>query len=311
VDLDGVRTFLAVADTGQFQEAAASLSLTQQAVSKRIAALETDLGVRLFVRTPRGAQLTLDGQLFLPHARELLAAEQRALSSFRPDRRALRVDVISSRIGPARILREFHSAHPEIEINVVTHLFDVDAALAALRSGAIDATFRAVTRPTEQLAGDIKAARVLDDPVELLTSHTHELATATSVTPAELAKHKIWMPSNVPGTEWSSYYEELSARFGVALDTAGPNFGIDDLLEAIAGSSTLATFVGEHIKLAWPSEYNLRRIPVRDPMLVYPHSLLWRADNTHHALTKLREHLHSREELYRRPRAWTPAWANR
>jgi DNA-binding transcriptional LysR family regulator len=48
VDLDAVRTFVAVADTGRFAEAADDLSITRQAVSKRVAALERDLGVRLF-----------------------------------------------------------------------------------------------------------------------------------------------------------------------------------------------------------------------------------------------------------------------
>ncbi|MDG4862717.1 LysR family transcriptional regulator, partial [Streptomyces sp. T-3] len=65
MDLNAVRTFVAVADAGQFQEAAAGLAITQQAVSKRIAALEKDLGVQLFTRTPRGARLTIDGQAFL------------------------------------------------------------------------------------------------------------------------------------------------------------------------------------------------------------------------------------------------------
>ncbi|MEN3267381.1 LysR family transcriptional regulator, partial [Pseudonocardia sp.] len=43
MDLDAVRTFVAAADAGQFQEAAAPLAITQQAVSTRIAALEKDL----------------------------------------------------------------------------------------------------------------------------------------------------------------------------------------------------------------------------------------------------------------------------
>src|SRR5258708_2578280 len=98
VDLDAVRTFVATADAGQFQQAAAELSITQQAVSKRIAALEKDLGVRLFTRTARGAELTIDGQAFLPRARDLLHAEERAADSVRPGRRALRVDVINPRI---------------------------------------------------------------------------------------------------------------------------------------------------------------------------------------------------------------------
>ncbi len=96
MDLDTVRTFVA-ADAGQFQEAAAELAITQQAVSKRIAVLERNLDVRLFTRTPRGAEPTVDGQAFLPHARELLRVAQRGIASVRPGRRPLRVDVIASR----------------------------------------------------------------------------------------------------------------------------------------------------------------------------------------------------------------------
>jgi DNA-binding transcriptional LysR family regulator len=84
VDLDTVRTLVAAADLGQFQGAADSLEVTQQAVSKRIAALEKELGVRLFTRTARGVQLTIDGQAFLPHARALLAAAERAVTAIRP-----------------------------------------------------------------------------------------------------------------------------------------------------------------------------------------------------------------------------------
>src|ERR687887_1726174 len=100
MDLDTVRTFVAAADAGRFQEAAAELAVTQQAVSKRIAALERDLGVRLFTRTPRGARLTIDGQAFLPHARELLRVAERADASVRPGRRDLRVDVVIMRVAP-------------------------------------------------------------------------------------------------------------------------------------------------------------------------------------------------------------------
>ena len=53
MDLAAVRTFVAVAAADQFQEAAVDLSITQQAVSKRVAALEKELGVRLFTRTSR------------------------------------------------------------------------------------------------------------------------------------------------------------------------------------------------------------------------------------------------------------------
>jgi len=300
-----VRTFVAVAELGQFQEAAVELSITQQAVSKRVAALEKDVGVRLFTRTPRGARLTIDGQAFLPHARNLLHAAERAAASVRPDRRALRVDVIRSRIAPARLLREFHRAHPETELDVVTHLFDADAAVAAVRSGAIDASFRAITVPARELPGDVATARVFDDPLQLLTGPAHALAGADAVTPAQLAAHRIWMPGIVVGTEWAAFYDELAAAFGLTIDTVGPNFGTDAMLDAIADSSALATFIGDEIRL--PHQH-LRRIEVRDPTPVYPHSLVWRRDNPHPALATLRDHLLSTRPRHR-AQTWTPTWA--
>jgi DNA-binding transcriptional LysR family regulator len=308
VDVDAVRTFVAVVDTSQFQAAAAGLSITQQAVSKRIATLEKDLGVRLFTRAARGAQLTIDGQAFLPHARELLHAEERAAASVRPGRRALRVDVIGRRLAAAALLREFHCAHPETELDVVT-LFDADTAITAVRSGAIDATFRALTIPTWQLPDGIEAARVLDEPVQLLTGAAHEFAAARAVTPVQLAGHRIWMPGIVTGTEWAAYYDELAAVFELTIDPTGPNFGIEPLLDVIADSSALATFVGEQTRLVWPADYGLRRIAVHDPTPVYPHSLIWRSDNPHPALTALRNHLRARQPAHPDPRTWTPKWA--
>ena len=47
MDLDAVRTFVAVTEAGRFSDAADDMSVTQQAVSKRVAALEKDLAVRL------------------------------------------------------------------------------------------------------------------------------------------------------------------------------------------------------------------------------------------------------------------------
>jgi DNA-binding transcriptional LysR family regulator len=308
VDLEAVRTFVAVSDAGQFSEAAAELSITQQAVSKRIAALEKDLGVWLFTRTPRGAELTVDGRAFLPHARDLLQAQERAAAAVRPGRRALRVDVISRRIAPAALLRGFHRAHPETELDVAT-LFDADTAIAAVRSGAIDATFRAVTVPVRQLPHGIRATRVLDEPHQLLTGPAHELASARTVTPAQLAGHRIWIPGLVAGTEWAAYYDEFAVTFGLAIDAVGPNFGTESLLDVLAEAADLASLVGEQTRLLWPADYGLRRIAVRDPTPVYPHSLIWRNDNPHPALRTLRAHLGSVEPGSRDDQTWVPGWA--
>ncbi|MDJ0346787.1 LysR family transcriptional regulator [Streptomyces sp. H10-C2] len=309
MDLEAVRTFVTVADAGQFQEAAADLSITQQAVSKRIAALEKDLEVRLFTRTARGAQLTVDGQAFLPHARELLRVEERADASVRPGRRALRVDVVSRRIAPAVLLQDFHRIHPEIELDVVTLLSaDVDAAITAVEAGTIDASFHAVA-PQQHLPDAIKTARVIDEPHQLLVGPRHALANAHTVTPTQLAGHRIWMPGIAAGTEVAGYFDELAATFGLTLDIVGPVFGYEALLAEIADSSELATLVGEGSRYLWPDSYDLRRIPVRDPALIYPMSLIWRDGNPHPALAKFRDYLDTRRPSPPNTEVWTPTWA--
>lgn len=311
MDLDAVRTFVAVADAGQFQDAAAALSITQQAVSKRVAALEKDLGVRLFTRTARGAQLTIDGQAFLRHARELLRVEARADASVRPGRRALRVDVVNRRITPAVLLQDFYRVYPEIELDIVTLAADVDGAVAAVEAGTIDATFHAITVPTRQLPDAIRTTRVIDEAHELLVGPGHVFANAHVVTPAQLVGHRIWMPGLAPDTEVSAYYEELAAAFGLTIDVVGPVFGNEALLAEIADSSQLSTLVGVGSRYLWPDSYDLRRIPVRDPSPIYPLSVIWRDDNPHPALVRLRDYLNSRRVIPADAEIWTPNWARR
>ncbi|MER6264943.1 LysR family transcriptional regulator [Streptomyces sp900105245] len=307
MDLDTVRTFVAAADAGRFQEAAAQLAVTQQAVSKRIAALERTLGVRLFTRTPRGAELTIDGQAFLPHAREMLRVAERAVASVHTGRRPLRVDVIASRGAASGLMRGFHEAHPEIDLDVLM-LLDIETAVAAIRSGTIDASFRAVAMPGRPFPEDIESVRVLDEPLQLLTGPAHALAGARSVTVAQLVGHRIWMPGIVPGSEWAAYYDDLVAAFGLTIEATGPNFGSDALLDTIADTPALATFMGEHTRHVWPAAHGLRRIPVTDPQPVYPHSLVWHRDNPHPALATLRTYLAAAAAGHDTAGTWTPGW---
>ncbi|MFE1291492.1 LysR family transcriptional regulator [Streptomyces sp. NPDC058751] len=316
MDLETVRTFVAVADAGQFQEAAVELAVTQQAVSKRVAGLERTLGVRLFTRTPRGAELTIDGQAFLPHARELLRVSERAVASVRTGRRPLRVDIIASRGAASGLMRGFHRTHPEVDLDVVM-LLDIETAVAAVRSGTIDASFRAVAVPGRTLPEDIESVRVLDEPLHLLTGAGHALAGARSVTVAGLVGHRIWMPGLVPGSEWAAYYDDLAAEFGLTIEATGPNFGSDALLDTVADTPELATFMGVRTlpRLSpgdapgvWRDERGLRLIPVTDPTPVYPHSLLWHRDDPHPALATLHTYLAAAAAGHDAAGTWTPGW---
>lgn len=74
VSLRHFRFFVAVAETGQVSKAAAALFTSQPAVTEAIKRLETDIGVKLFNRSPKGVTLTYEGVIFLQHARNVLAA---------------------------------------------------------------------------------------------------------------------------------------------------------------------------------------------------------------------------------------------
>ncbi|GGK16131.1 LysR family transcriptional regulator [Streptomyces camponoticapitis] len=309
MDVEALRTFVAVAETGQFQIAADELGISQQAVSKRIATLERHVKVTLLVRTSRGSRLNLDGQLFLPHAKKVLAAFEEAEQAVRPGSRPLRVDVLNRRIAPAQAVYQFYRSHPEMSLDAVT-LNNENAAQAAqaVLEGTVDASFRAL--PVDQVPAGISAERLLDAPLELLVGPGHPLANAPWARPADLAGHRIWIPGIRPGTEWAEFYQALSEAFGLSIDALGPNFGDEALMDALADSASLATLVGSGDRYLWPQTHDLRRIPLREPTPVYTHVLLSRAGDQHPVLSALRDHL--RTSGPRTPDdVWVPDWINR
>ncbi len=72
MELSELRSFVAVAREGQMTRAAATLGLTQPAVSGQLARLEAELGTSLFHRTPKGMELTDAGRVFLEHVERAL-----------------------------------------------------------------------------------------------------------------------------------------------------------------------------------------------------------------------------------------------
>ncbi|MEU5402839.1 LysR family transcriptional regulator [Streptomyces sp. NPDC005963] len=290
MDVEALRTFLAVADTGQFQAAADELGISQQAVSKRIAALERHIGARLLVRTSRGSRLSVDGQIFLPHAKRIVVAIEQAEQAVRPGSRPLRVDVLNRRIAPAQAVHRFYRSRPATDLDVVTLSMENAAQAAqAVLEGTVDASFRAL--PADQVPAGISAERLLDTPLQLLVGPRHPLADAPRVSPADLAGHRIWIPGIKQGTEWAAFYQALSEAFGLSIDALGPNFGDEALMDALADSASLATLVGTGDRYLWPQTHDLRRIPLHDPTPVYPHVLLFRSGDQHPVLAALRDHL--------------------
>lgn len=122
--LQQLRVFLAVAAAGSFSRAAALADSTQSAVSKRVLALERELGATLFERTGRGVRMTEAGRALLPRA-EVLVKDADALSDIvaadtsRP-RGTVRLAVQPSAAWP--LVRDLHvgvrDAYPSIHLQV-------------------------------------------------------------------------------------------------------------------------------------------------------------------------------------------------
>lgn len=114
IDLDQVRTFLAIIETGSFRDAAARLGIAQPTASQRLKKLEAALGHALIERHRARAEVTARGARFLPFARSLLRIAERAQSAVR--RGGLAIGA-SSNIGVyllQPLVRAFRAAQPAI-----------------------------------------------------------------------------------------------------------------------------------------------------------------------------------------------------
>ncbi|MEU7967469.1 LysR family transcriptional regulator [Streptomyces sp. NPDC049097] len=307
MDTEAVRTFIRAAELGQLQQAADELGVTQQAVSKRIAALERELGARLFTRTSRGVELTLDGQALLSHARSIVAGVDRAVAAVKPGSRALRIDVLGLRSAQAVILHDYWRSHPEIDLDVVTlRVNDPRTAVAAVQADDVDATFRTITDPAA-LPRELQMVRAFDSPLELVVGPRHPLASARALTPAQLRGYRIWVPGIAPRSEWAEFYDQLTTEFDLRVDAAGPNFGNEVLLDILADSADVATLVGARDRYIWPTSYDIRRIPIMNPTIAYPISLILPRANPHPGLQAIINHFGS---LPPPPETtWLPSWA--
>jgi DNA-binding transcriptional LysR family regulator len=125
MELRHLRYFVAVAEEGSFTRAAQRLGVQQPPLSQQIKALESELGFALFLRVPKGVELTRGGKVFLDESRVVLdhvgIAKSRAARSAAGEDGVLRLGVTTSAavhpVVPA-IIREFRAHHANITIEV-------------------------------------------------------------------------------------------------------------------------------------------------------------------------------------------------
>jgi DNA-binding transcriptional LysR family regulator len=122
LDVDQLKTFLAIADTGSFTRAADEVNKTQSAVSMQMKRLEEALGRPLFAKDGRGSRFTGDGERLIDYARRIVALSNEAVSAFtKPDIsgtvRFGTPDDYADVFLP-EVLARFHRTHPRITVDV-------------------------------------------------------------------------------------------------------------------------------------------------------------------------------------------------
>ncbi|MEO1234443.1 MAG: LysR family transcriptional regulator [Myxococcota bacterium] len=89
MSLEQVRAFVVIADAGSIGRGAERLHISQPPLTRKLRALEDELGATLFVRTPRGVRLSPAGVRFMDHALRILDAVDDAERAFRGGSSAL------------------------------------------------------------------------------------------------------------------------------------------------------------------------------------------------------------------------------
>ena len=140
LDLDLLKTFIAIADTGSFTRAADDVGRTQSAVSMQIKRLEDIVGRSLFARDGRQNRLTVHGEKLLDYARRIVKLSDEAVMAFTKPELTGTVrfgtpDDYADRFLP-EILARFARTHPLVQVDVDCR--SSDALVQLVRRGELD-----------------------------------------------------------------------------------------------------------------------------------------------------------------------------
>ncbi|MGW8747763.1 LysR family transcriptional regulator [Streptomyces sp. NPDC055794] len=268
LDVAQVRAFVRTAEELHFGRAAGTLAISQQTLSKRIARLETLLGIGLFHRGGNGVGLTDAGRRFLAPARQTVAAADAAVAAVSGKERPLRVDVWGHLYAPMRTLAQVAGRAGELALG---HGRDLPSVTAALLHGDIDAALGRVHPP---LPAGLAHRLVRLEPVDAVLSADHPLATEPDLRPHQLCDSTLWAPGTLDRLD---FLHRFADRFGVRNTATSVNLGLPHFLAEVAADPRRFSLVPADVAL--PEVPGLRSVPLVDPTPLYAWSLLWRVGN--------------------------------
>ncbi|SEP69616.1 DNA-binding transcriptional regulator, LysR family [Solimonas aquatica] len=201
MDTQFLKAFVEIADCGSFTQAAERLHLSQPAISKRVTALEEQIGHALFDRVGRRISLTDAGRMLLPYARQVLQQIEdgkRALSHLHEEIGGRLSIGTSHHIGLHRlppVLRRYTQDYPSVDLDI--HFMDSEVACEAVLAGKLELGI--VTLPTQPLP-QLQQQMVWPDPLAVVVGRHHPLAGRRKLSLRELAEHPAVLPDQATYT---------------------------------------------------------------------------------------------------------------
>lgn len=201
MDSNSLRAFLTIVDQGSFSEAAEVLHLTQPAISKRLAALENQLGTKLIDRSHREIRLTDAGTRLLPHARKILDEIHNARVALSADDGEIsgELEIIASHhIGLHHLpnwLRRFSREYPEVRLNL--QFMESDAAYAQMLKRNAELAFVTLS---DSMGSQFVVFEQWSDPMAFVVGRDHELSGKVSASLEDLAHYPALLPDTTTAT---------------------------------------------------------------------------------------------------------------
>jgi DNA-binding transcriptional LysR family regulator len=216
MDVEALRTFIAIHRSGGVTRAAPTLFRSQPAVSRRLALLEQDLGVPLFERVPGGVALSQAGRALLPFAEAALAALRDAEAAVRAVRSEVNGPVEIALVGTlastslTSVLRRVARRYPNLEVVLRT------ATSREVSDLVRQADVTLGLRYSEDPAPDLDCETLFSERLVVATAPDHPLVGVRCATLHALPGERWLAFPAVPGRP-----EASAAYVRRALDTAG------------------------------------------------------------------------------------------
>lgn len=223
--------FIAVAEEENIGRAARRLNISQPPLTRQIHQLEDELGVTLFVRTPRGVELTEAGTLLLEQARNIRVLVDQAVERTQRAGQGrlgrLDVAIFGSAILDAvpKLLLAFRNRYPDVR--VVLHTMTKAEQIEALRQRRISVGFNRLLAPLE----DIEVTPVLTENLLLAIQADHPMAARPGVRLGELAGHPMVL---FPTGARPSFIDKVTSLFSEVGVPLAISQEVGDVVTALA-----------------------------------------------------------------------------